>query len=415
MKTLKSFWIIAISLFMFTACNDEEGNNETAKFAVPIVKTLSEIRNSISIESAQPTQSDGKIYVTQSLLFYVAQESGIHVFDNSNPQNPQNMIFINLEGVHDIAIKGNYLYADNFVDLVVFDISDLNNITLVRTVENVLEFYPAYPEEAEYYAYEDYPGVNEIMVGFRIEVRQKPNHDEMILANDAFSSLESSSGGAIGTGGSFAKFQINNNALYTVENFELNVFNISNPTQTFFDKSIYMTEWLGGGVFETLFKQKEFLFIGSTNGMYIVNAFDEFNPFFVSGFSHATACDPVVVHANTAYITVRGGSTCGAIEDQVNVIDITNIENPTLISTYLLSQPYGLGIRNNVLYVCADGNLNVFDATNSAELVLQNTYNDQVKDVIALDTHLIAVGTNKIVQYSYGANHTLEVISTVNF
>lgn len=415
MKTLKSFWIIAISLFMFTACNDEEGNNETAKFAVPIVKTLSEIRNSISIESAQPTQSDGKIYVTQSLLFYVAQESGIHVFDNSNPQNPQNMIFINLEGVHDIAIKGNYLYADNFVDLVVFDISDLNNITLVRTVENVLEFYPAYPEEAEYYAYEDYPGVNEIMVGFRIEVRQKPNHDEMILANDAFSGLESSSGGAIGTGGSFAKFQINNNALYTVENFELNVFNISNPTQTFFDKSIYMTEWMGGGVFETLFKQKEFLFIGSTNGMYIVNAFDEFNPFFVSGFSHATACDPVVVHANTAYITVRGGSTCGAIEDQINVIDITNIENPTLISTYLLSQPYGLGIRNNVLYVCADGNLNVFDATNSAELVLQNTYNDQVKDVIALNTHLIAVGTNKIVQYSYGANHTLEVISTVNF
>lgn len=415
MNTIKSFWLIAVCLFMFTACNDEEGNNETAKFAVPIVKTLSEIRNSITIESAQPTQSDGKIYVTQNLLFYVAQESGIHVFDNSNPQNPQNMIFINLEGVHDIAIKGNYLYADNFVDLVVFDISDLNNISLVRTVENVLEFYPAYPEEAEFYAYDEYPGVNEIMVGFRIETRKKPDYNEMVLANDAFAILESSSGGTIGTGGSFAKFQINNNALYTVENFDLNVFNITNPEQTFFDKSIYMTEWMGGGIFETLFKQKEFLFIGSTNGMYIVNAFDEFNPYFVSGFSHATACDPVVVHANTAYITVRGGSTCGAIEDQINVIDITNIENPTLISTYLLNQPFGLGIRNNVLYVCADGNLNVFDATNSAELVLQNTYNDQVKDVIALDTHLIAVGTNKIVQYNYGDNHTLEVISTVNF
>lgn len=415
MNTIKSFWLIAVCLFMFTACNDEEGNNETAKFAVPIVKSLSEIRNSITIESAQPTQSDGKIYVTQNLLFYVAQESGIHVFDNSNPQNPQNMIFINLEGVHDIAIKGNYLYADNFVDLVVFDISDLNNINVVRTVENVLEFYPAYPEEAEFYAYDSYPGVNEIMVGFRIETRQKPDYNEIMLANDAFAMLESSSGGTIGTGGSFAKFQINNNALYTVENFDLNVFNITNPEQTFFDKSIYMTEWMGGGIFETLFKQKEFLFIGSTNGMYIVNAFDEFNPYFVSGFSHATACDPVVVHANTAYITVRGGSTCGAIEDQINVIDITNIENPTLISTYLLSQPYGLGIRNNVLYVCADGNLNVFDATNSAELVLQNTYNHQVKDVIALDTHLIAIGTNKIVQYNYGNNHTLEVISTVNF
>lgn len=415
MKTLNYFWIIALSLIMFTACNNDEDNNATAKFAVPVIKSLSEIRNSISIEAAQPTQSDGKIYVTQNLLFYIAQESGIHIFDNTNPASPQNSVFINLEGVHDIAIKGNYLFADNFVDLVVFDITNLNAISLVKTVENVLEFYPAYPQEAEYYAYDIHPNTNEIITGFRIENRKKPNYDEMILANDAFSSLENSSGGTIGTGGSFAKFQINNNALYTVENFELNVFNISNPTQTFFDKSIYMTEWLGGGVFETLFKQKEFLFIGSTNGMYIVNAFDEFNPYFVSGFSHATACDPVVVHANTAYITVRGGSTCGAIEDQINVIDITNIENPTLISTYLINQPHGLGIRNNILYVCADGNLTVFDASNSSALILQNTYNDQVKDVIALDTHLIAVGTNKIVQYNYGDNHTLEVISTVNF
>lgn len=415
MNTIKSLWLVAVCLITITACNDDEGNKETAKFAVPIVKTLSEIRNSITIESAQPTQSDGKIYVTQSLLFYVAQESGIHVFDNSNPENPQNIVFINLEGVHDIAIKGNYLYADNFVDLVVFDISNLNNITLVKTVENVLEFIPAYPQEAEYFAYDMYPNENEIIVGFNLENRPAPNLEQIGLADDALGNFESANGGSIGTGGSFAKFQINNNALYTVENFELNVFNITNPEQTFFDKSIYMTEWMGGGIFETLFKQKEFLFIGSTNGMYIVNAFDEFNPYFVSGFSHATACDPVVVHANTAYITVRGGSTCGAIEDQINVIDITNIENPTLISTYLLNQPYGLGIRNNVLYVCADGNLNVFDATNSAELVLQNTYNDQVKDVIALDTHLIAVGTNKIVQYNYGDNHTLEVISTINF
>lgn len=279
----------------------------------------------------------------------------------------------------------------------------------------MLEFYPAYPQEAEYYAYDIHPNTNEIITGFRIENRKKPNHNEMILANDAFRELENSSGGAIGMGGSFAKFQINNNALYTVENFELNVFNISNPTQTFFDKSIYMTQWLGGGVFETLFKQKEFLFIGSTNGMYIVNAIDEFNPYFISGFSHATACDPVVVHANTAYITVRGGSTCGAFQDQINVIDITNIENPTLISTYLINQPFGLGIRNNILYVCANGNLNVFDASNSSTLMLQNTYNEQVMDVIALDTHLIAVGTNKIVQYNYGYNHTLEVISTIVF
>jgi hypothetical protein len=65
--------------------------------------------------------------------------------------------------------------------------------------------------------------------------------------------------------------------------------------------------------------------------------------------------------------------------------------------------------------VCAAGNLNVFNATNSAELTLQNTYSDGVQDVIALNSHLIAVGNNKIIQYNYGENHSLEQISVVNF
>lgn len=411
MKTLK--YALILLLFGFISSCTFNDDSEQAIFAVPEIKSLAEIRNNISVESAQPTNSDGKIYVTQDYLFYIAQESGIHIFNNTNPANPQNIAFINLEGVHDIAVKGNYLYADNFIDLVVFDISTITNISLVQTVENVFEFYPTYPEEAEFFDNTHYPNENELIVGYRLESRNRPSEDVIMIMEDGLANSIGSSN-YIGNGGSYAKFQINNNALYAVENYELNVFDITNPIEASFDKAVYMNTWIGGGVFETLFKQKEFLFIGSTNGMYIVNAADEFNPYFVSGFSHATACDPVVVHENTAYITVRGGSSCGAIEDQVNVIDITDISNPTLLSTYFLGQPYGLGIRNDILYVCANGNLNVFDAATST-LVLENTYADDVKDVIALDSHLIAVGLNKIIQYQYGADFTLTPISTVSF
>lgn len=411
MKTLK-YVLIALTLGLFSACSFTD-ETEEALFAVPEIKSLAEVRSGITIESAQPTNSDGKIYVTQNYLFYIAQESGIHIFNNTNPANPQNIAFINLPGVHDIAVKGNYLYADNYIDLVVFDISSISTITLVQTVENAFEFYPTYPEEAEFYDFTQYPGENELIVGYRIETRFRPSEDVIMALEGALASFDGSSN-YVGNGGSYAKFQINDNALYAVENYELNVFDITNPSEASFDKAVYMNTWLGGGLFETLFKQKEFLFVGATNGMYIINAEDEFNPYFVSSFSHATACDPVVVHENTAYITVRGGSTCGAIEDQVNVIDITDISNPTLLSTYFLSQPYGLGIRNDILYVCANGNLNVFNAASST-LVLENTYADNVKDVIALDSHLIAVGLNKIIQYQYGADFTLTPISTVSF
>jgi hypothetical protein len=152
--------------------------------------------------------------------------------------------------------------------------------------------------------------------------------------------------------------------------------------------------------------------------MYVVDASDEFNPQFLSAFSHATSCDPVVVDGTTAYITLRGGTTCNAsIPDQINVIDITDMAHPSLVSTYLMNQPMGLGVRNNAIYVCSGngGGLNVFDASNHTALSLKNTYTDDVTDVIALDSHLIAVGKNKIIQYSYGDNFTLLPISTVNF
>jgi hypothetical protein len=177
-----------------------------------------------------------------------------------------------------------------------------------------------------------------------------------------------------------------------------------------------MDQWFGGGEFETLFRQKDYLFVGSTSGMYVVDAADEFNPHFISGFSHATACDPVVVSGNTAYITVRGGSSCGAIEDQVNVIDVTDIANPALLSTTLLDHPYGLGIKDSILYVCCGtGGLKVYDASNSMNLILENSYDGHFTDVIPMSTHLIAVGSDKIIQYAYGNNFTLEPLSTVNF
>lgn len=410
--------LLSCFTFLFVSCsNEDDAPKETAVFAVPVIETLAAIRSNVSVTSARQTNSEGKIYVTEDYLFYIAKEEGVHVFDNQNPASPQNIAFINLEGVHDIAVKGNHLYADNFVDLLVFDISDINNIALEQTLENAVAFSVQYPsEEAQFYDYSISPQEGELVTGFRLETRERPDEDLFYDAMPGGAENTVGSGSPVGTAGSYAKFQINKNALYTVSDYDLKVFNIATPTAVFFDKSVYMNTWFGGGIFETLFRQGDYLFIGATNGMHVVNAEDEFNPYFLSGFSHATACDPVVVDGTTAYITVRGGSICGAIEDQVNVIDITDIANPALLSTYLLSQPYGLGIRNNILYVCsATEGLEVFDASNTSGLELKNSYDDAVKDVIPLESHLIAVGSNKIIQYNYGANFTLELISEINF
>lgn len=414
---MKKIYLLLLCVFSILAssCDSDDSPKEQAKFAVPTLKSLAAIRSSVSVSSARETHSDGKIYVAENYLFYIAKEQGIHVFNNSNPSSPVNIAFINVEGVHDISIKGNYLFADNFVDLLVFDISNIQNISLVKTLQNVIGFSPAFPNDADFYDYTVVPSGDEIITGFKIELRDRPEQQEIIWSEDALAAFDSSNGSSIGTSGSYARFQIKNNALYTIDSYKLNVFNITNPVNVFFDKDIYMLQWFGGGEFETLFIQKDYLFVGSTSGMYTVDATDEFNPFFVSGFSHATACDPVVVYGNTAYITVRGGSSCGAIEDQINVINVTDIANPTLISTYLVDKPYGLGFRDYDLYVgCGDNGLKVFNALDSTTLILEHTYEGNAKDVIALNSHLIVIGDNTITQYSYGPNHTLSQLSQIN-
>ena len=122
MKTFKIGIVLLLSSIYLASCQKEPV--ETALFAVPQIKKMADIRASVGVKLAQSTDSDGKIYVTENQLFYIAQESGVHIFNNENPQSPVNIAFLAIEGVHDIAVKGNYLFADNFVDLLVFDISN---------------------------------------------------------------------------------------------------------------------------------------------------------------------------------------------------------------------------------------------------------------------------------------------------
>lgn len=415
------FVLLLTSCFIFTNCTqDDDDFLNPVSVIVPVIKSKTEIRNAIDVTTPQPTNADGKIYVYDDLLFYIAQNSGIHVFDNQNPASPQNLAFIKLEGVNDISVKDNILFADNFMDLVVFDISDVSNIELVNIEENILTFFAQVQDEFGSYFQNTFPNHEDEFIAAYQNVQMEKafvennpdlfyNYDSPELFDGALTNA-----GNVGVGGSYAKFQIYNNALYVLEDYKLDTFNITDENNITLTSETYVNNWFGG-VLETTFIQKDHLFIGATDGMHIVSLEDEFSPVYLSSFQHATGCDPVVVEGNRAYITIRGGNTCGAIEDQINVIDVSDLTNPVEYSTYFLSSPYGLGVRNQVLYVCNDTGIHVFDAQNPEGIVLKNSYNAPIKDVIPLPSHLIGVGENVIYQYDYTADFGLEVISLLEF
>ena len=110
----------------------------------PVYMSWEELRASVKMTESRELVNPGKIYFKDGYIFINEELKGIHVFDNQDPANPQNIGFVEVPGNVDIAIKDNILYADSYVDLVAIDISDVNNPVEVKRVKDIFPYQFCY-------------------------------------------------------------------------------------------------------------------------------------------------------------------------------------------------------------------------------------------------------------------------------
>ena len=112
------FGLLALTL---TACDPTEVGEPIYQWQSqyePVIMDRADLEKSISLIEPQTIKEFGKIYIKDSLLFVNEKYEGIHILDNSDPSNPENLGFIVIPGNIDISISNNIIYADNAVDLV---------------------------------------------------------------------------------------------------------------------------------------------------------------------------------------------------------------------------------------------------------------------------------------------------------
>ena len=102
----------------------------------PILLTRPVLENSVEVLQPQNLVKPGKIYISGNYLFINEKYMGIHIINNTDPVNPVNTAFIRIPGCIDMAVKGNVLYADNAVDLVALDMTDLSDIKVTKRIKN---------------------------------------------------------------------------------------------------------------------------------------------------------------------------------------------------------------------------------------------------------------------------------------
>lgn len=172
MKTIKNIVLLLFIALAFSACLDEYTEEFTANS--PIYLSYEELRAGVKSEGSRELVNPGKIYFKDGYLFIVEEFEGVHIIDNQNPADPQNVGFIEIPGNVDIAIKEDILYADSYIDLVAIDISDINNPTEVDRVKAVLPY--TLPPADEDYRFAEVNKEKGVVTGWEItKVRQEWN------------------------------------------------------------------------------------------------------------------------------------------------------------------------------------------------------------------------------------------------
>lgn len=95
--------------------------------------------------------NSAKIVSYGNYIFLGDHLKGIHIIDNSDSLNPARISFLSIPANLDFSIQDDRLYADNGPDLLILDISNINNVRLIKRQTDV--FAPSSFQPPNYTGY----------------------------------------------------------------------------------------------------------------------------------------------------------------------------------------------------------------------------------------------------------------------
>ncbi len=380
--------ILSGGLF-FTACE-----NPNLSMDVTHASHTDLRKRDVKVKKEQPILATGKIYTKDNFLYVSEPGKGIHVIDNSNPSAPQKVRFVAIPGNMDVAMKGDILYADSYMDLLAIDMKT-NKVTRVNDV-----FKASFDDMRKEGRFAGLGADGDFLFAKNFQaVHKTPSNVSTNVSSET------------GTAGSMARFAVVDNNLYVLDGKSMKVFSVTAPAEP---KQV--SENKMEFEVETIFPYKEHLFIGGKEGMFVYDNTNPNAPTQISKFQHMLSCDPVIVANDIAYITLRDGSQCRTAINELQVVDVKDVKNPTLIKVYPMNNPHGLSVKGNNLYVC-DGNqgLKILDITNPADIqpVAKDPSLRKAFDVINTDKSMIVVGRDGIFQYDNTDPKALKQLSVI--
>lgn len=414
--------LLLLVLVAFVSCTDDFGKTTvTYEKATAIYGDLEELRNQPLFTSPREISDPGKIFIGDQYILIGEETEGIHVFDNTNPENPTNLGFIQIFGNREFFLDGNNLYAESVYDMVKIDLTNIRQPQLVNRVtdvfaqpqlndrgESIIGFN--YEEVTEEYSIND-PDL--LWLGEGNEIFFFDFANQLIPPSAVPTSFAGNSNNSIGT---VNRIAAHDGFAYAISRSELSIFDATGAFELIAKQNI---SW----DMETVYPLENKLFIGTRNSMEVFDITNPLSPQLEGTYFHETSCDPVLpINATTAYVTLRTGdfSECPGDTNELLVLDVTSGWDTRELQNFEMASPYGMSLVGNRLYVGEGANgLSVFDASDIRNLsFIERDVTVEAYDIIPhpsrADVILIA-GPAGFSQYRIGEAEEFFLISNLAF
>lgn len=405
-KWWQIFTVVSISL-LFSACiKDTNTTTKTYTIYRPVYKAKSAVLTTINGSSSQAIEHAGKIYIKGNFIYLNEVNKGIHIIDNSNPSRLAQIAFLSIPGNLDIAIKGNILYADMYSDLLALDITDPHHAKLTSTLSNF--FTGRIYVNGSVSINETQIAVDWKQKDTTVLIGQLPGNCDFCQFDMLTASSTNATISSKGVAGSMAGMVLMNDNLYAItEMNSVGIVDIRNAAVPKLDSNFF-----AGYVLQTIFPFEDKLFLGSAIGMFMYDVSDPKHPVSLGEFTHGRACDPVITDGSYAYVTLHAGDGCGGERNELDVIDVKDLQHTSLVKTYQLKKPTGLCKDGDVLFICDDDAVKVYNASIPGALqLLQSIKSNEPYDIIATNNNAMVINNDGLYQYNYSDVNQIRLLS----
>lgn len=175
----------------------------------------------VSFQPPRKTINGGKLFTAGTNVLQGEADSGLHIISYQDPAHPVKTGFLRIPGFQVAAIEGDYLYANNYNDLLIISLKALSPNMPVERIANVWKQLD-YPSEAHAY-FECVDSSKGVVVGWRRAKIKNPQCRRQQLIDAGWGENENTMNNA--------GMVISNGKLYLVNLESVAMYSLSSPAR----------------------------------------------------------------------------------------------------------------------------------------------------------------------------------------